>query len=375
MWDLVAQELYKDLVLHFHPEDEGRTSRSLMAISSALKRFEFRPRSLQLKLCGTLEFFPLKDLLLHLPAESLHRINCCGAWPWDRPPLVYLYIHLTSLRNLRLDRDFFFGYNQMGELMLKNFESITEICVEASNLEGMSCEPLDSMDLSSLRKLEVRIDSDHLPEQSDMIRDDVVELNPFFSEHMNRFHTLTHLTLWRIFFSAIEYLELFNLPLLTHLALMYCERVDLIFGAAGAPALKSLYYFTKTFNNLSLNNDRTWNIRAGPDSSLAYLAQILGRFRGLETLALRTGLLSECDYLADAILLHKETLKFLMINDSQELPNLEREQFIFISVAHRCKKLSQLGLSLNGRNLEVLKHQTRVSLHMGFGMKPVSFST
>ena len=85
---------------------------------------------------------------------------------------------------------------------------------------------------------EVRIESYHLP---------VVELNPFFGEHINRFHTVTHLTLWRISFSAKENLKLQNLPSLTHLALMYCERVDMSFSASDAPNLKSLHYFNKIF--------------------------------------------------------------------------------------------------------------------------------
>lgn len=364
MWNLVVQELYKDLVLHCHPVDESTTSRSLIKIAGAVKRFKFKPRSLQLKVCGTLEYSALKDLLYHLPAESLQIFYCCGAWPWQRPPLFSLYMHLRSLRNLRLDRDFFFGYNRLGDVMLQTFDSITEICVEVSNLEGMSCEPLDSMDLSSLRKLEVRIESDNLPEQSHTPRDDVIELNPFFKDHISRFHTLTHLTFWRIFFSTRESLDLFNLPALTHLALMYCDRVDLSFGAYGAPALKSLYYFNKIFLNLKLGNPCRWGIPTGPDRDLAYLAKILGRFRGLETLAVRTGELSNCEDFADAILLHKETLKFLMINDSHEYASSQSEHFFFVNVAHRCKKLSQLGLSLNGKDLPLLKHQARVSLHL-----------
>lgn len=373
MWNLVVHELYKDIVIHCHPADEGSTSRSLIAIAGALKRFEFKPQSLKLKVCGTLEYSPLKDLLYHLPAESLQIFYCCGTWPWQRPPLFSLYMHLRSLRNLRLDRDFFFGYNRLGDVMLKNFNSITEICVEASNLEGMSCEPLDSMDLSSLRKLEVRIDAENLPEQSHTFRDDVIELNPFFKDHISRFHTLTHLTLWRIFFSTRENLDLFNLPSLTHLALLYCDRADLTFSAFSAPALKSLHYFNKIFLNLKLNDTGRWAIPTGSDRNLAYLAKILRRFRGLETLAVRTGELSDCEEFAEAILLHKDTLKFLMINDSHEYLSCE-SHFFFVGVAHRCKKLSQLGLSLNGTDLPLLKHQARVSLPMLFEMQPASLS-
>lgn len=361
MWNLVVPELFKDLVIHCNPAAEGKTARSLIAITSALKRFAFKPRSLQLKVSGTLEYSPLKDLLYHLPADSLQIFHCCGAWPWQRPPLFSLYMHLTSLRNLRLDRDFFFGYNRLGDVMLQAFDSITEICVEVSNLEGMSCEPLDSMDLSSLRKLEVRIESDNLPEQSETFRDDVIELNPFFKDHISRFHTLTHLTLWRIFFSTRESLDLFNLPSLTHLALMYCDRVDLSFSAFSAPALTSLHYFNKIFFNLNQSSLGRWTIPTGPDRNLSYLAKILRRFRGLETLAVRTGELSDCEDFADAILLHKETLKFLMINDSHEYSSCQSRHFIFVDVAHRCKKLSQLGLSLNGKDLPLLKHQARVS--------------
>lgn len=371
------QELYKDIVLHCHGADERRTSRSLMAISGALKRFEFTPRSLQLKLCRNLEFLPLKDLLLHLPAKSLQRLICCGAWPWERAPLFSLYMHLKSLRNLRLDRDFFFGYNCVGDLLIQTFDSITEICVEASNLEGMSCKPLDSMDLSSLRKLEVRIEPYNLPEQSHTFRDDVIGLNPFFSDHINRFHTVTHLTLWRISFSALENLELFSLPSLTHLALMYCEKVGLSLSAFGAPHLKSLHYFNKIFHNLKPHNRGKWMSLRGPDSDLDDLTKILGRFRGLETLAVRTGHLREWKHLADAILLHKDTLKFLIINDSHEFTEFidrGREAFSFIAVALRCKKLSQVGLSIDARGLAVMKLAARVSLPMGFEMQPVSFS-
>lgn len=362
MWNLVVQELFKDLVIYCQPTAEDRTGRSLTAIAGALKRFAFKPRSLQLKVCGILEYDPLKDLLYHLPADSLQIFRCCGAFPWRRPPLFSLYMHLRSLRNIRLDRDFFFCYNSFGDEMLQAFDSITEICVEVSNLEEMSCEPLDSMDLSSLRKLEVRIESDNLPKESETFRDDVIELNPFFKDHISRFHTLTHLTFWRIFFSTRGSLDLFSLPSLTHLALMYCERVDLSFSAFNPPPLTSLHYFNKIFHNLKELSHNRWSIPTGPDSNLSYLAKILRRFRGLETLAVRTGELSDCEDFADAILRHKETLKFLMINDSHEFDSCQSRHFIFVDVAHRCKKLSQLGLSLNGKDLPLLKHQARVSL-------------
>lgn len=355
-----------DIVIQCEPATvvEDRTARSLVAIAGALKRLAFKPRSLQLKVSGTPEYYPLKDLLYHLPADSLEIFRCCGTWPWQRPPLFSLYMHLRSLRNIRLDRDFFFGYNRLGDLMLQPFNSITEICVEVSNLEGMSCEPLDSMDLSSLRKLEVRIESDHLPKTSDRFRDDVIELNPFFRDHIIRFHTVTHLIFWRICFSTREILNLFHLPSLTHLALMYCDRVDLSFSAFNPPPLKSLYYFDKIFCNF-MQPVETWGTSSGPDRNLSNFAKILRRFRGLETLAVRTGELSDCGAFADAILLHKETLKFLMINDSHEFASCQSRHFFFVGVAHKCRKLSQLGLSLNGKDLPLLKHQARVSLPCG----------
>lgn len=129
MWSLVVQELYKDLVLHFDGNDQERTRRSLMAISNALKRFEFTPRSLQLKIFGDLEFLPLKDLLLHLPEKSLQRLDCCGAWPCERAPLFFLYMHLRSLRNLRLDRAFFLCYNRLGD-------SISRLLIPSPKLRG-----------------------------------------------------------------------------------------------------------------------------------------------------------------------------------------------------------------------------------------------
>lgn len=112
----------------------------------------------------------------------------------------------------------------------------------------------------------------------------------------------------------------------------------------------------------------------GPGSDLDDLAKILSRFRGLETLAVRTGKLTGCKKLAAAILLHKDTLKFLMINDSHETIDRGWGQFSFIDVARRCKKLSQLGLSLDGREPVTLRHEVRVSHHIGFEMKPISFS-
>lgn len=361
MWNLVVQELYKDLVIHCDSVQADRTARSLVAIAGALRRFAFKPRSLQLKVSGTLEYYPLKDVLYHLPADSLQIFRCCGTWPWLKPPLFSLCMHLKSLRNIRLDRDFFFGYNRLGDMMLRPFDSITEICVEVSNLEGMSCEPLDSMDLSSLRKLEVRIESANLPKDSRTFRDDVIELNPFFRDHISRFHTLTHLTFWRISFSTRESLALFHLPSLTHLALMYCNRVDFSFSAFSPPALKSLYYFDKIFSNFKEPSE-LWTLSSGPDRNLSCFAKILRRFRGLETLAVRTGELSDCEDFANAILLHKETLKFLMINDSHEFPSDQNRHFFFVGVAHKCRKLSQLGLSLNGQDPPLLKHQARVSL-------------
>lgn len=120
---------------------------------------------------------------------------------------------------------------------------------------------------------------------------------------------------------------------------MYCERVDMSFSASDAPNLKPLHYFNKIFFNRRRRGDfsNTWGSLMGPGSDLDDLAKILSRFRGLETLAVRTGKLTGCKKLAAAILLHKDTLKFLMINDSHETIDRGWGQFSFIDVARSAK--------------------------------------
>lgn len=151
-----------------------------------------------------------------------------------------------------------------------------------------------------------------------------------------------HLALDDVF---LEGSFLTSLPNLNHLAFRNCPAAGQCLGGFTKPIfLKTLYFFYDPTEHAVLPN----------------LAIFLSRFRGLETLAVRdiwryrpaSGEERGTRLLATAIERHCKTLSFLLVHFNHQVHANHEYYDPILRAAGKCKKLSQLGLSMAPKQME-----------------------
>lgn len=153
---------------------------------------------------------------------------------------------------------------------------------------------------------------------------------------------ITHLSLNDMTFEGSL---LDTLPYLTHLTLRNCVGAGACLVEFRKPILKALFFFYDPDEANVLHN----------------LATFLSRFKGLEALSVRdiwgfperSEELLGTQVLATSIGVHKESLKFLLVHLNFQVYRNPDEFDPIIEAVTECRNLTQLGLSLSPRRLQL----------------------
>lgn len=272
----------------------------------------------------------LGDLLGSLPDDSLIEFEHRATFTLKSSQYIArMWKHQSNLRNITFTLDLldFVEQHKTQVEMPKHLNKLVFIGAHIWQLDRL----LSSFHFPCLRKVSL--------EQygQDLGMDDHTKLDALVSNHLG---LLTHLKLRRVGTSGLVGLDLNKLPRLTHLTLIDCSHMHITPSIAAwrKPALTDLH--------IIISDSRS------EFTLMDELSQMLHRFRGLESLALKCNEIMTAETSANlvaGIILHKDTLHRLALNTYNEGPNKNAPKnalnsLSFVLAVKQCKNLTQLQM-------------------------------